>query len=262
MGGSLKDELTSHTRKKTQWSIIALLGTVGLNIIVSCQTKFDVAGIRSERNNISVVTPDGLAQKAQRVSDLTRPAEQLNRFAWEFTKTCHTWNGQHDGKPDKGTRVYGYLVPTVLANCMAAMDPFYQQEYIQNFYLAYSDHPLLKNTISLSAFLDTGNRTSRETQIWPTTLPECPKGDTGELCITNPSPGIYHVPIAAKRYFLSNGVPYATPETFNIRYTFKAVSPYRAPWTNDQTDFGKLLDRWHQQGLMITKVSKLSNTLY
>jgi hypothetical protein len=262
MGNKLKDALTSHVRERSQWGIAALLAAIGVNIVISFQAKFDIGGIRAERNNSFVIGPDGLAQKARRVSDLTRPAEQLNRFAWEFTKTCYTWNGRFDEKPDKGVRIYGRQVPTVFANCMAALDPFYQQEYVQGFYDAYAKHPLLKDTISLSAFLGNRTGTAREAQIWPTTLPECTKDDKSVACISSPSPGVYNVPIASKRYFVANGAPYATPENFNLLYTFKAVSPYRAPWTKDETEFGNLLNRWHEQGLMITRISKLPDTLY
>jgi hypothetical protein len=249
--------LSSNQAAQTRWISYTIMGLLGLGAILQLFVLAGMSDIKSQKNNGYVTQPDGTTEKIKRVDSSDRTEPQLNRFAFNWAKTCLTWNGSFDGKRDLGVNFQGRKIPTILYNCSFAMDPIAQAPYLTGFYDTYADHPLLKQTISLSAFLSNGASQFREAQVYVTTLPPCSQDEKSNACISQPSKGLYTVPIAIRRIFLLNGQPYASPEIFNLRFTLRAVSPYAAAWTADQSPVGKMIQGWQQQGLRIEKIERL-----
>jgi hypothetical protein len=253
--------ISSDQAAQTRWISYTIMGLLGLGIILLLSAIGGINDIKSQKNNGFVIQPDGTTEKIKRIDSSDRTNEQLNRFAFNWAKTCLTANGSFDGKPDLGVKFQGRKIPTILYNCSFAIEPTQQAPYLTDFYDTYADHPLLKQTISLSAFLYTGASLQREVQVYVTTLPICSQGEKRDACIAHISKGLYTVPIAVRRVFLANGQPYASPEIFNLRFTVRAVSPYELAWTADQTPVGKMIQSWQKQGLRIEKIERLPDVL-
>jgi hypothetical protein len=252
--------LAAYQFSQNKWAPRVVIGLLCLTVFNQCTTNGHINNIQREQKYAFVQKADGTTERVEQINSTDRGTPQLNRFVYEWTKTCYTWPGRFNGKPDPGAIYQGRKIPSILYNCSLAMTPEFRDAYIPTFYDLYAKHPQFKTGLSLSTFVSGQQEGDREVQIYPKTLPVCSERQSGPSCISNPSKGVYKVPIAAVREFRLNGEPYAK-EIFNLAFTLEAIPPYDTPWTVDQTLIGQLISKWQLQGVRITNIERLPDQL-
>ena len=247
---SLYSRLSMHQAAQNRWIPMTIIVLLMVNILAQCSTKSEIAKVQRQEKYAFLQREDGSTERIEQTNSIERTPAVLKKFAYDWTKTCFTWTGKTDGKNDVGVDVLNRKYPTNFYNCGVAIAPEFRQLYQTGLYDLYENHPVFRDALSLKSFTGSTAATDRhEVQIYVQPL-EPEKVGVGR----------WEIPVVATREFRKAGTPFAV-EKFNQTLELAAVPPYTAPWSKDQTDFGKLLDDWQLQGLRIVKITRLRDRL-
>jgi len=242
---ALYNGLANYQSAQNRWIPLSLMVLLIVNLLAQCSTQNEISKVQRQEKYAFLQKTDGDTERIEQINATERSVPNLKKFAYDWTKTCFTWTGVLDGKPDPGISQQRRKYPTKFYNCAIAISPDFRQLYLNGLYDLYADHPSFRNQLSLSSFVSGTHFAKHEVQIYVQPLEPQKVGE-----------GLWDIPVVSTREFRSNGQPYAV-EKFNQTLRLKAIPPYSNPWSDDQTPFGKLLDQWQLQGLQIVQVTRM-----
>lgn len=247
---SLYNRLASYQSSQNRWIPLTIIGLLVMNILAQCGVRSQIESVQRQEKYAFLQKADGTTERIEQINAPERSVPILKKFAYDWTKTCFTWTGNVDGQADAGVDQFGRKYPTKFFNCSVAIAPDFKQTYMQGLYDLYDDHPVFKEQLSMRTFVGSNIQAEkREVQVYVEPL-EPEEVETG----------VWDIPVVATREFRKGGETFAV-EKFNQTLRLKAIPPYLSPWSQDQTDFGKLLDEWQLQGLQIVKITRLGDRL-